>query len=438
MTDIGIAFTLINALVLFGLPRRLAPVPLLVGACYMTLGQGIELGPFSFTVIRLLIAVGIVRVIIRSEYLEGKMNGLDWLMLTWSAWALVSSIFHADPLAALIFRAGRVYNACGIYFLLRGFCRSLDDVVLLCRISVIVLIPVAAEMLSEHLTRHNMFSMFGGVSENPSIRQGRIRAQGPFAHSILAGTIGAVSLPLAIGLWNRHRKTAVGGFVACAVMVIASASSGPVVSAIAALVALWMWRYHHMMTLVRWVSVFGYIGLDVVMKAPAYFLIARIDLAGGSTGWYRARLIQSAFQHLHEWWLAGTDYTRHWMPNAVRWSENHTDITNYYLKLGVLGGLPLLAIFIAILLRGFSSVGQTLRKDANLPPTSRFIVWALGASLFAHAVTFIAVSYFDQSFVFIYLTLALIGSTESAVSSVKETDNIPKYEFTRRPESAPI
>jgi hypothetical protein len=38
-------------------------------------------------------------------------------------------------------------------------------------------------------------------------------------------------------------------------------------------------------------------------------------------------------------------------------------------------------------------------------------VWALGASLFAHAVSFMSVSYFDQSFVALYVTLAAIAAT---------------------------
>lgn len=378
----------------------------------MTLGQGIEVGPFTFTIIRILVAAGLARVMIRGERISGGWNTLDWLMVMWTGWALVSSIFHKNTSAALVFRLGLVYNACGIYFLLRVFCQSLDDVVGLCRITAILLIPLAIEMLYEQLTVHNLFSALGGVKEIPSIRMGRVRSQGPFAHSILAGTVGAVSIPFMIGLWQFRRKMAVAGSVACLVMVFASGSSGPIMSALAAIGAMLMWYYRHQMQLVRWFAVFGYIGLDFVMKAPAYYIIWRINPAGG-TAWYRARLIESALQHLNEWWLGGTDYTRHWMTTGVSWSPDHVDITNHYIQLGVVGGLPLMLLFIAILAKGFSFVGQTLRNTDDLPPNSQFMCWALGASLFAHAVTLISVSYFDQSFLFIYLTLAAIGSVGS-------------------------
>ena len=47
------------------------------------------------------------------------------------------------------------------------------------------------------------------------------------------------------------------------------------------------------------------------------------------------------------------------------------------------------------------------------------MVWALGASLFANAATMISVSYFDQSFVFLYLKLAAIGSLKSLTFDVQ-------------------
>ncbi|OAI45946.1 hypothetical protein AYO43_07300 [Nitrospira sp. SCGC AG-212-E16] len=121
-------------------------------------------------------------------------------------------------------------------------------------------------------------------------------------------------------------------------------------------------------------------------------------------------MIDKALEHLPEWWFAGTDYTRHWLDYGAFWSADHIDITNHYLRMGVDGGLLLMFLFIAILAKGFSFVGQCLRQGAKLPPEFRFLVWSLGASLFAHAATCLSVSYFDQSVVFMYLTLAVVGS----------------------------
>ncbi len=411
MNSIGTVFFIINGGALLILPRQWAALPFLVGACYMTLGQGVTLGLFHLYFIRILIAIGLVRVIVRGERLAGRITSLDWLMVIWAAWALISSFFHKDISGVLVNRLGLIYNACGIYFLLRVFCQSLSDVARLCRITAFLLIPLSIEMLSEQMTGHNLFSSLGGVSELSEVRNGRIRAQGPFAHSILAGTAGAVSLPLMISLWKQHRRTAIAGIVACCLIIVTSASSGPIMSTLFGIGALFMWYWRDRMRLIRWLAVLAYIGLDLVMEAPAYYLVARIDLTGSSTSWHRAYLIETTLKHLSEWWFAGTDYTRHWMAYGVGWSPDHIDITNHYLYMGVLGGLPLMLLFIAILAKAFSLVGQTLREaNNNLSSASRLMIWVLGASLFSHATTFLSISYFDQSFVFLYLTLAAIGS----------------------------
>jgi hypothetical protein len=410
MTGLAIIFVLINTVGLLLLPRRWAPLPLLVGACYMTLGQGLVVGPFYFTVIRLLVLAGFVRIIIRREKIAIGLNRMDWLMVAGAAVAVTSSAFHDDRFGAMVYRLGLVYDSCGIYFLLRVFCRNLDDAVVIAKITVILLIPVAAAMVYENLAFRNIFSVFGGVPEIPQIREGRIRAQGPFAHPILAGTVGAVCLPLILILWNKHRRQAWIGVATCLVIVFFSASSGPIMSVLSVVVALAMWRYRLYMRQVRWFLVFAYVALDLVMKAPAYYILARINIASGSTGFHRAALIEAALKHLDEWWLGGTDYTRHWMPTGVSWSPAHTDITNHYIQLGVLGGLPLMLLFIGILATGFSFVGQRVRQVVGQSADEAVMVWCLGAALFAHVTTMISVSYFDQSFVFVYLTLALIAS----------------------------
>jgi hypothetical protein len=391
----------------------------------MTLGQGIELGPFHLYLIRILIALGAIRVIIRGEFFLIRINSLDKLMLLWGAWALFSSLFHADPFAVLINRLGLVYNGCGIYFLLRIFCQTLEDVVGLCRITAILLVPLAAEMLSEKVTGHNLFSVLGGVSEISEVRDGKIRAQGPFAHSILAGTIGAVCLPLMIGLWHQHRKTTIIGILACCSMVVASASSGPIMSALAGIGAICMWYWRDKMRLFRWMTVLIYIGLEIVMKAPAYYIISRIDLTGSSTSWHRAVLIETTINHLSEWWLTGTDYTRHWLLTGVTWSKDQIDITNHYIRMGVDGGLPLMLLFIAILAKGFSFIGLAVRQETDQFFASRFMIWTLGASLLSHAATFISVSYFDQSVVFLYLTLAAVCSGSNDAIAYQPVSSSP-------------
>lgn len=426
MSALAILFTLIAAAAIFAAPRRWAAMPFLVAACYMTMGQKIDLGPFSLHMVRLLIAAGAARVVMRREWVTGGLNGLDKIMLVWAAWALVSSGFHqvtsdGNP---LIFRLGLAYNVLGIYFLMRIFVQSLEDVERVIKVTACLFIPVALEMIQEQITRHNLFAIFGGVGENVMVRNDKLRAQGPFMHPILAGTVGAVCLPYMAGLYRKHAAIASAGAAACIAMVLASGSSGPLMSLIFGIFALTLWRWRQLTRQMRFALVFGYIFLDIVMKAPAYYLIARIDLTGSSTGWHRAYLIESGLAHLREWWFAGTDYTRHWMPTGVSWSPEHTDITNHYLQYGVIGGLPLMLLFMGALGVAFRYVGECLRQGEEDSWEEQFFIWALGAALLSQAATCISVSYFDQSYVFLFLNLALISSLWAAQTSVASEQSV--------------
>ena len=408
LSEFDLIFLLVNIFLIFLLPNRWAPLSLLIGACYMTRSHGVEVGPLSFPVIRILIAAGYFRVIIRRQSLKGKTNSLDWLVALWAACAIFSSVFHANFTAALIYRLGLVYDAAGFYFLFRVFFKTMDDIEGLCVAIAVLLMPVAIEMVFEKVTSYNFF-----FSDWAEVRDGKIRSRGPFSHSILAGTVGAVCLPLIISLWNQHRKATLVGLLSCLTMIITSTSSGPIIAGFAAIAALFSWRYRNFMRPLRYMGAFLYVLLDLYMKDPAYYIIARIDLTGSSTGWHRAKLIQSAFEHFSEWWIGGTDYTRHWMPTGVPWSEDHTDITNQYLAYGVIGGLPLMLIFIIILIRAFSFVGQMISEKNDILPHHKFMMWAFGSSLFAQAMTGLSISYFDQSIIFLLLTLGGIATAKS-------------------------
>jgi multidrug transporter EmrE-like cation transporter len=79
-------------------------------------------------------------------------------------------------------------------------------------------------------------------------------------------------------------------------------------------------------------------------------------------------------------------------------------------------------LFVCVLIAGFISVGRALRLKEN-HPDEQFLIWTLGAILFAHAATMISVSYFDQSIIFLYLVLAAIGSVLAAALAEAKPGN---------------
>jgi len=405
MSLLAIIFLLVGVALTLCLSRQWAPLPLLVGACYMTYGQQWHVGPFTFTVVRLLLLTAFLRVTIRGEQMLG-FTRLDKVILLWACWALSCSIFHQDPVSALVYRLGLCYNILGAYFLGRIYVRSKEDLSQLFVIIALLLMPLAVEMFHEKLTGQNGFAIFGRVLSEVSVRNGKLRAQGPFANPILAGTVGGCCIPLMFGIRSVSRSLSTMGIVSCLVIVWSSASSGPAMGAVLSIGGLILWRWHDWIPRLRIGIVVIYALLEVVMHRPPYFILASIDLAGGSTGYYRAQLIRSSIEHLNEWWFAGTDFTRHWLATGAAMDPNNVDIANQFLANGVQGGLLQMGLFVCILWIAFVFVGKII--DVN--PESGHQAWILGTSLFAYAISGISVSYFDQSFIFLYFTVAGVGS----------------------------
>ena len=426
MNGIGLCFTLIVAGLFFASPRRWAPLPLLMGAMYIPLEQDITIGPFHFTAIRILIAVGLLRIMAKGERIAGRMTRLDWIMILWAAYSVFNSIFHQNPSSVLVYRLGIISDAFGIFLLSRIFVQEPEDLRRLFGIMCALLAPIALAMIVEKLTGRNYFDLFFGM------RGGLNSATAAFARAVLFTTpflpepLAQRALPMALYLWRENRRLALVGLGAASGIVYASGSSGPVMTALTVLLAVALWTQRQYLRAIRWFAVILILALAVVMKAPVYYLIARIDITGGSTGWHRAALMESAMNHWDEWWVAGTDRTRHWMPAGIPGNPNHTDLTNQYIVMGVMGGLLLLLLYIWLLFEAFSVVGREVRLSLSRGSADdAFLIWTLGAILFGHVTTFLSISYFGQAFVVLYLLLALIGSLQAMW---------PAYEDSSTPE----
>ncbi len=125
------------------------------------------------------------------------------------------------------------------------------------------------------------------------------------------------------------------------------------------------------------------------------------------------RRVEDAIRHFDEWWLVGSTYTAHWAPGGevVAADPNNMDIINHYVAEGLGGGIVKLALFVTMIVVCFRIVGRWVREldDTVLRPAA-FLVWSLGACLFAHCISFFSVSYFDQIVIMYYWLLAVIAS----------------------------
>ena len=238
----------------------------------MTTAQVIHIGPVSLTVYRIVLAAGLLRVLLKRETLPGGVNTIDKLMVVWSAWLVFASLFHqwmqgSGP----IYTSGLIFNIICVYFLIRIWCRDLEDLTTMLRITAWLLVPVAIAMVAEHLVEKNAFAVFGGVPESVPIRDGKIRAQGPFQHPILAGIVGAVCVPLMLGIWRKYRASSAAGLAASITMILASTSSTPLMSLFLGIGATIVWHFRSWIRLVRWAVIGAYLSAGGSNEPPGVF-----------------------------------------------------------------------------------------------------------------------------------------------------------------------
>lgn len=383
-----------------GLPRHWAFLPLLIAACHT------PYIPFlgGFTVARVVIVVGLMRAASAGSLSWSFRNPLDALMLLFAVVASVSVVGHDNEYSnPVTLRIRLLLDIGGTYLYARAWLPDRESLDRFRKGLVYVLIPFAILMAFEQKTARNAYAVIGAQRSESLVRDGKIRAQGPFGTPILAGTAGACCIPLFLPWWRERRRLAVAGLAACGVITLSSASSGPIASAMLGVGGVLMWRFREQLKILLPLLALLLVVLHFVKERPVWYLMALMDFVGGSTGWHRAYLIDMAVQHLDEWWLFGTDVTKHWMPYALSPDGEHCDLTNYYIHLGVIGGVPLVACLIAIIWKAFRTVGMGLSEAVS--EDDQWTCWCVGACLFAHAITFLSISYFDQMYVFYWMVI---------------------------------
>lgn len=429
LSSIGLSFIFIMGISVLFLPRRLAFVPIIMTTCYITLGQQLLISVFHFSAIRIVILLSWFRLFVRGEISALKLNSLDKAVICWVISSFVIYNLQWLTSEALVNRLGFVFDVIGIYFLFRFIIIDFNDIENVQTAIAIIIIPLAIAMLYEYSSGRNIFLMFGGVAEIADSRGTRFRCQGPFRHPILAGTFGAVLLPLLFSIWfkcGKFRLYAVAGMASATIIMLTSASSGPLIASLFGVVALLMWPFRGYMSIIRWGILFIFISLHLVMKAPVWHLMARIGGSMGGTGWHRSYLIDQAIAHFDKWWFLGMKYTADWFPYGLAIDPNVTDVTNQYIAEGIKGGLLTLILFIAVIVFSFKIIGLSLRTIEEGSFVEKITLWSLGASLIAHLISFLSVTYFDQIIVIWYLLLAMIstiGNSLTFVNRMEITEN---------------
>jgi hypothetical protein len=402
---------LVGVIVCFS-SRHRALATFLAGAILIPEDQVLLIGGAHFPMIRVLVLCGLARMALaksssRPGILSGGWNKMDLAVTVFAVVTAIDGILLYRESSAFVFQAGNLLTILGVYFLLRFFIRDLDDMIVAIRALAYVSVAVAVVMSIEQITGRNPYAILGGANAwwyaTVQLREGKLRAMGGFAHPILAGSYGAMMLPIFVGLWlkdKKNRMAALVGIIASTVIAFASNSSTSFMGLFGGVLALCMWPLRDWMRPIRWGLGCLVVTLHMVMKAPVWQLISRIDLAGGSSSDHRYQILNQCILHFTDWALIGTK-------DFGSWGFGLWDLGNEYVFVADTAGLIPLVAFVAMIVMGFKYVGRA-RRASKGDKRQQLFIWALGSSLFANVVAFFGISYFDQTIVAWYGLLAMI------------------------------
>jgi hypothetical protein len=404
---------LLVVLVLF-VPRRLVLLPFIIATCLVPMNQEIIIADLNFTVLRFCVLAGLVRFVVRNEIRHIRWNVFDKLVLAWSVVGSIVYVIQWGSTDAVVYKCGMMFDCLGMYWLFRNAITCWDDIIRVIRYFAFFAIISAPLIMLEKFQQRSFYEIFGPVGAQ--FHRGRFRCAGPFPHSIMMGLFWTNLLPLfyaciKVGINKSLHYVALAAALGCIAL---SASSTPII-ATAAIIVFWNIYYFRQY---GWQILWGVIGvltaLHLVMKAPVWHLISRVDVFSGSTGWHRYQLIDEAVKHFGEWVFLGCRDTGNW-------SEGLRDVTNQFILEGVEGGFITLAVFIILLVVAIRTAGSySLRR---ISPVYQWLAWGICVSLLGHCISFFGVSYFGQIKMLLYLTFAIVGLTydflDRTVCSVK-------------------
>lgn len=394
------------------------------GLLYLTMGQTVNFFGIDLYATRLLMLATFLRVVARGEFASSQLNGLDKALLLVFGYRAIVFVLNSNGSAMT--EIGYFVDTFLAYFAFRGLIRETEDLKFLLTCAPLLLLPYAALSAVERWTGSNMFAALGGVPGRILERGGIPRAAGSFTHPSIFGTLGAILLPLyiAFAFDVRNRFPVLIGIASCAIIVFVSNSGGPATAAAMAILGWFAWRLRMQMRLVRWLLVSALVFLAGIMKAPIWYLPAKISALLGGDGWHRSYLMQVTFEHLGNWWFAGMSVleTRDWFPYVV--VTGGADIINYYLEFGIAAGLPAMILFVFFLATIFGRLGSAMQLVRSRDPGGlgdERILWALGVALFVHVINWFAIVYFDKMHLILCMQLAAISSLVTRTGAWEHT-----------------
>jgi hypothetical protein len=419
----------IAILLIMTLPRKRVIMPFLITFFSIPAGEVLVIGGAHFTALRILILAALARRLTfsRREKYPGGVNSIDWCVILWSISALIAFVLEFPGTPALIQGIGGLFDTLGGYLVIRSLIPDVDGVRYVVKTLAVVCVILGLGMINEQISHMNAFGLLGGMLNGTGItlKNGHIRS-GATLGCLYAGAFSGVLIPLFVWLWKEPKSRILAGiglFGAIA-MVFTSYSSTSQLALLGSVVGLGFWPLRKKMRLIRWGIVAGLVGLNMVMKAPVWALIARVDLTGSSSSYQRFALVDMTIRHFSAWWLIGT-------PDYVNWGWDSWDLCNQFAAVALTGGLLTLIFYIWIFKGGFAALGNARKQVEG--ERREWLLWCLGSTLFANVVAHFGINYMAQLIMGFFPLIACISvisfETKQATAPATEAPDKVRFEW---------
>lgn len=424
MQGVTLTFALVACLLVVTLRPQYALAAFITALLWYPSFLAVSVGTIDILVGRFVVVVLLMRCIfddqIRSRFV---WSPLDTLVSVAVGIAVVAFfVNHPEDQTVMMVaesRGGYLMDTWCAYMAARFIITDRAKLISLLKCISIVLVPLAMLGVMECATGWRPFAplwryspWFGERIGRRFLTEGRWglnRAVGPFSHAILFGGGFAMFLPLIYYLRHEKKQWHSWAYVLSGVALLgalSSLSSGPWVTVLVVLFCLAMEGHKVWVKRIFLFGVLSCILIGIVSNRPFYHVIASAANPLGGASWHRAKLIDLAVEHFHEWWKVGYgDQDPNW---GAALGMTWTDVTNEYILNGVRYGILGIISVIAVLIQAFRGLAAAHRKLTQ--PTLKALCWAFGSMLFAVAVTWMSVSFFGQLMTLFYCCLGMIGS----------------------------
>ncbi len=313
----------------------------------------IPTGFIEISVPRLVAFALILKAFVGGKNREITTCRADRLVFMLWVWTILASIIAGSPFAHTTQMIGRGLDTVLMYFVVRFYIVSSDDLVYLSKWLAFTLLVMSTLGVLEAVTGNSPYEFTASfkkiwIEKDVEFRQGLRRASASTSSSIFFG----MAMMILTGIYLAIQRGILQHRFGWTVIVVGLAgvlscmSSGPWLGS-ALIFAMGLFSYKpNLIRPALFAILLAFVMLEIASNRHFYNLIDYLAL-DSHTAWYRTRLMEIAVSRLFDYWLVGVggDWPHHWA-NLLD-GRDHIDVVNHFIIVALYGGLPAMFMYIA-------------------------------------------------------------------------------------------